>query len=494
VAATKPHQLVHPDRGSLEGTPGLILEGQWKPCYTANGMRAVFALALVLSLAATYAVGLAQDTLSTLLAGDKAYLLLPPKFVSAGSGNGLTWSPDGRHLAVVRTPMPLKTSEMRAAMMTGTPPPDFESRMRVYVDVYDAEAEQTRQALELPGQTGVELGWMPEAGQLIVLATRYPVSQEGERTGPVYELHRYDTRTSRTMRLGLYQGSFFTVGMSFSPSRAVGLVWMVGQDGREEAVVVTANGASQPSKVAGGAGPYGAYIAWNPDGMTLKLGRRVEGPDGASKWQIYDFDPLTLTATLSADTRFTFQESKRFVAWSNVSTDVRVGVKDVEKLQTTVLMPVQAGETDKAAVLDAFVERVEISPDGSRVAYTHHGMTLVRDLVEIPRGMYEQMRDAAKRTTAMSNAKQVALAAIMFSADNDDRLPSNKEDTQKLLMPYLRNERVFDGFVYTFAGGFIQDVANPAGTELGHISMPGGRIVAYVDGHVKWVPDGETVR
>lgn len=457
-------------------------------------MRAVFALALVSSLAGSSAVGVAQSTSSTLLAGDKAFLVLPPKFVSAASGVELKWSPDGRHLAVVRTPMPLKTSEMRAAMLTGTPPADFESRMRVYVDVYDAESEQTKQAFEFPGQTGVELGWMPETGQLIVLTTRHPLAQEGVRMGPVYDLYRYDTRTSRTARLGSYQGHYFSAGMSFSPTRAVGLVWMVGQEGREEAVVVTANGASQPSKIAGGAGPYGAYLAWNPDGMTLKLGRSVEGPDGASKWQIHDFDPLTLTATLSADTRFTFQESKNTVAWSNVSTDVRVGVKEVEKLQTTVLMPVQSGETDKAAVLDAFVERVEVSPDGARVAYTHHGMTLVRDLVEIPRGMYEQMRDAAKRTVAMSNAKQVALAAIMFSADNDDRLPSNKEDIQKLLLPYLRNQSIFDGFVYTFAGGFTQDIELPSKTELGYISMPGGRVVAFADGHVKWVPDGETVR
>jgi len=457
-------------------------------------MRAVYTLALVLSLAATSAVGLAQDTLSTLLSGEKAYLLLPPKYVSAGSGNQLTWSPDGRHLAVVRTPMPLKTSEMRAAMMTGTPPPDFESRMRVYVDVYDAEAEQTRQAFELPGQTGVELGWMPETGQLFVLATRYPVSQEGERTGPVYELHRYDTRTSRATRLGSYHGSFMSVGMSFSPSRALGLVWMVGHDGQEEAVVVTANGASQPSKIAGDAGPYGAHIIWNPDGLTMKLGRRVEDPDGASKWMIHDFDPLTLTATPSAETRFRFPESKSTLAWTNVSTDVRVGVKEVEKLRTTMLTPVQAGDTDKAAVLDAFVENVEVSPDGQRVAYTHHGMTLVRDLIEIQRAMFEQMRDAARRTAAMSNAKQVALAAMLFASDNDDRLPSNKEDIQKLLLPYLRNQSIFDGFVYTFAGGFTQDIELPSRTELGHISMPGGRIVAYVDGHVKWVPDGETVR
>lgn len=455
-------------------------------------MRVVFALALVLSFAASSAVGFAQNTLSTLLSGDKAYLLLPPKFVSAGAGNRLTWSPDGRHLAVVRTPMPFKTSEMRAAMLTGTPPPDFESRMRVYVDVYDAEAEQTKQAFELPGQTGVEFGWMSETGQLIVLTTRYPVSGDGERTGPVYELHRYDTRTSRSARLGTYQGSYMSVAMSFSPSRAVGLVWLVGHDGREEAVIVTANGATQPSKIAGGAGPYGAYIAWNPDGLTMKLGRRVEGPDGPSRWQIHDFDPLTLTATPSADTRFTFPESKNTLAWTSVSTEVRVGVKDVEKLPTTVLTPVQAGETDKAAVLDSFVENVEVSPDGLRVAYTHHGMTLVRDLVEIQRAMFEQMRDAAKRTVAMSNAKQVALAAMLYASDNDDRLPSNKEDVNKLLMPYLRNQGILDGFVYTFAGGFMQDVANPAQTELGFVSMPGGRIVAYVDGHVKWVPDGES--
>ncbi len=452
-------------------------------------MRVVIALALSLTSLGVPSLVAGQTTSSTLLVGDKAYLLLPPRFVSQASAAQLKWSPDGRQLAVVRMHMPLKASEMRSAMMTGKTPADFESRQRVFVDVYDAESEQTKQALELPFQTGVEMAWMAESNQLFVLTTRHVEPKDGGLALPAHELHRFDPRSGRTARIGAFQ-SYVGAGMSLSPTRSLGLIWLVGRDGTEEAIAVTATGVSQPAKIAGGPGPYGAYLAWNADGLRVKMGRRTEGPEGAGKWLIHELDPTTLTATLSTDTRMAFQEDGRTLTWSQAATEVRVSAKEQEKLPATVLTPVQPGDNDKAAVLDAFVEQVEVSPDSKRVAYTHHGMTLVRELVEVPRAMYEQMREAARRTAALSNAKQVALAAIMFSADNNDRLPSNKEDVQKLLMPYLRNQSILDGFVYTFAGGFINDVANPSETELGFISMPGGRIVAYVDGHVKWVSDG----
>jgi prepilin-type processing-associated H-X9-DG protein len=53
----------------------------------------------------------------------------------------------------------------------------------------------------------------------------------------------------------------------------------------------------------------------------------------------------------------------------------------------------------------------------------------------------------------------------------------------------VKNSSILEGFVYTFKGGKLSDVDKPAETVLGYIEGPGGRAVAYLDGHVKWVPN-----
>ena len=96
---------------------------------------------------------------------------------------------------------------------------------------------------------------------------------------------------------------------------------------------------------------------------------------------------------------------------------------------------------------------------------------------------------AAKRAAAMSKAKQVALGLIMYSADNDDAIPGDL-DLRKDVSPYVRNDSVFDGFVYTFQGGKLSDLKDPANTVLGYTDTPDGRAVAYADGHVVWKNPG----
>ena len=51
----------------------------------------------------------------------------------------------------------------------------------------------------------------------------------------------------------------------------------------------------------------------------------------------------------------------------------------------------------------------------------------------------------------------------------------------------MKNRDLMNDFNYTFKGGDLANVEDPANTELGFVVGPGGRAVVYVDGHAKWV-------
>ena len=85
----------------------------------------------------------------------------------------------------------------------------------------------------------------------------------------------------------------------------------------------------------------------------------------------------------------------------------------------------------------------------------------------------------------MSNARQVGLALVLYAQDNHDVLPG-ADDIRSRLTPYLKNGDFLEGFVFTYLGGKLNEVNNPAETELGYIVAPGGRVVLHADGHVVW--------
>ncbi len=100
----------------------------------------------------------------------------------------------------------------------------------------------------------------------------------------------------------------------------------------------------------------------------------------------------------------------------------------------------------------------------------------------------------ADRRTVMSNLRQIALAALMFAEDHDDRLPDASRFRDDI-RPFLRNDSVYgrpreagsDLLEWLALSGFaLHDIPRPAQTPLGLIAWPPGEVqVAFVDGHVK---------
>ena len=132
--------------------------------------------------------------------------------------------------------------------------------------------------------------------------------------------------------------------------------------------------------------------------------------------------------------------------------------------------------------------QVWMANDCTTVAYVTEGQLFACDVAKVGLDAFLKAKAAAQIEIATSNAKQVALGVMIYSTDCDDFAPL-QDGFQDSIYPYVKNRDVLEGFVYTFKGGSLSDVKDPASTEMGYIAVPGGRVVAYVDSHVKFVPN-----
>jgi hypothetical protein len=119
-------------------------------------------------------------------------------------------------------------------------------------------------------------------------------------------------------------------------------------------------------------------------------------------------------------------------------------------------------------------------------------------MIALPLVRAQQSGQPDNNTRCLSNAKQVALAALMYAQDYDERLPPMKSaaQTQNLLNPYLKNKTLFTcpatqkPYVFNtrLSGMNTAKIAKPASTPLfcdAQAHGDGKWTVAYTDGHVK---------
>src|SRR5437879_2050248 len=66
-------------------------------------------------------------------------------------------------------------------------------------------------------------------------------------------------------------------------------------------------------------------------------------------------------------------------------------------------------------------------------------------LIALPLVRAQPPGQSDNNARCLSNAKQIALAALMYSQDYDDRFPpmKNTAQTQNLLNPYIKNKSLF---------------------------------------------------
>lgn len=142
------------------------------------------------------------------------------------------------------------------------------------------------------------------------------------------------------------------------------------------------------------------------------------------------------------------------------------------------------GGKQSAVLLTSDASSGKISPLGSSALYLSEGTAFVTPWRAVPKEPFVSNIKAV----VMSNAKQLGLGLIMYAEDYDESFPTPSDSLQNDLTPYLRNNDLYDGFNYTYGGGRLADITNPAQTELGTVDGPDGQAVIFADGHVRWFP------
>ncbi len=124
-------------------------------------------------------------------------------------------------------------------------------------------------------------------------------------------------------------------------------------------------------------------------------------------------------------------------------------------------------------------------PDASAVLYRAGGVLYAVPILRMDKAVFLEARRRAQRITIISNAKQLGLGLMMYTQDYDEMYPSGEGINDKV-NPYVKNESLFQNFVYTFGGGPMAGIDQPATTIIGYVTGPGGRANIFADGHVKW--------
>ena len=151
------------------------------------------------------------------------------------------------------------------------------------------------------------------------------------------------------------------------------------------------------------------------------------------------------------------------------------------------------------------ISNKEVSKSGGQGLYGGLGAFLKNPQVDV-----QQARTAAVATSILSSMKQMALACLMFSADYDDKYPLSSANMKQKLMPYLKNDAVFNGpdgkplpvmFNPNLTGKKQSDIRRPAETVLLSLGNKGALVfkddrtpIAFADGHVKYLSRAETAK
>jgi hypothetical protein len=433
------------------------------------------AACLSLPLPAAAQVG---DLQQFVVAGADAILLETPVSVALGEVDYATWSPSGSYVLARRTRLP------------GTPAAE------ATLCLWSAATQKSRDVWKGQGGARIEWGaWLPGTEVAIVLVDR-PVPPAPPRVGaagaaPVaaLELERWVLRVDA--RRGTVQPLIRVPDSTMadvSPTRPVVALFsyehklgLVGADG-----TVRDLSAQLPPGTAG-------VPQWFRDGLSLRFRGSQGQPAGVKPrfdWYVLDSRTLKVAGPLKA-----LPEDPAPSPPPAGPRRLRTGELEVvrEKTRRTVqplwLESAAPSEQPQVLVTANSTGEPALSPRGNAVLYLGEGGAWVRPFVRFDKAVFIQARDAARRATLMSNAKQLGTGLLMYAADHDEVLPAAGSDLQQLLLPIVKHASLFEDFVYTHPGGKLADIPEPANTTLGYTPAPGGKVWLYVDGHARFVKD-----
>jgi len=431
--------------------------------------------------------------------GKNAFVVLPAEFVCGPSIKQVTWSLDGLHLAVLRETLDIRPVDV-VNQILGQEGDKPAVEPETQIIAWNSVSRRATTLLRLPASQGEirTMDWITGSSSLVVQAEMHGqdsaapshvslmiLTTAGKSTtvahlDPGKQLDVEPSPVKPIVAL-LDGGPRFTAAPDGSPPHDVpdekSSVRFMGTDGV----------LSQSIELPGSS----VNFLWRNNGLpyVMTFERNKGGKGIRQVWHLINresqkLEPVTappredLTGALGSDPTLVLRDLTAKLSISKLgiyAPSVVISASDAPDTELTLVTSDGSGS--------------ELSPKLNGISYLYQGSLMVREMAKVPLEAYLRAKEEALKAKLVNQAKQVALALIMYSNDYDDVMLSNAGDWQSQLEPYMRNKSLTDGFNYTFPGGNANSIADPANTPLGYISGPGGRAVAYADGHVRWVPN-----
>jgi hypothetical protein len=458
-----------------------------------SGMTRIGMSGLLVGLVAISA-GQGNPANELIFTSTEAIGLLPPMIACNGAPTQAKWSPDGKMLLICAMEMKITPAVMMDFVLKGGPsgaPPVMPTQS---LQMFNVDRQASNVILRRPMQEGAvsDFEWL-SGGRSALVVVETPVAAEGKP--PASKATVYSLNAASGRLTPLVQGQeddFVTIDVEDGAKGAVIVTRKYGENVNADTVqtrlsLVTPDGRLGNSIQGTGRTMFGQIVWVNGTRpMMVRVVRPQPNEKAVVQWVDLDFAGAQLRPASDpirnpdVDPAYAFSIK---LGGSISSTDG----KNVTS-QAAWLVAKEKGP-QQSALIAADVDHALLSPGLNAVYYSTKGVGMVRLLMKMPKEAALKALEAAAKAKVMSDAKQVGTAFHIYAADMDDVLPSNASDWMTALSPYLKNNSLMEGFVYTFGGGNIGDIENPASTELGHKQGPGGRAVVYADGHVKWIPD-----
>ncbi len=434
-----------------------------------------------------------------MVSGKDAYFVAPPRMIIDDLVNFATMAPGNRYVVCWCSELPGKKFGPLFEAMTDKGLKEVPKQSVQVWDVTNDHLMKVRQEAGAPAPPPAGLTWSSQPGTAYFIGGGTTAAGQPNTDFALYRFSASDATVRRIVNLdSSWQGDFSDV--LCSPTQPWVVLYSVsmeppvpGQPRETRAKFRTydVQGKLLKQTEIKVKGSFAFSNNWSKDGKYVlgKSYRRQEGQDRANvKLAVFSPTDGTLNETGEDIQPYTVEPDPTTLELVARPLDPVVDKIKV-RLESLWLHSKTESEQPWCMVAAEYDDTAFLLPNASTVAYVAKGRLYSVELAKADLKLFEAARDAAARTAALSRAKQVALAVMLYLTDHDDNFPDPSGFPGSIQQYLGGNESLLDGFVYTFAGGNANSIASPATTELGYITVSGGRCVAYSDGHAKYVPD-----
>jgi hypothetical protein len=436
----------------------------------------------------------------TLLAERNGYILLPPELIAAPTVEETSASPGGRYLLARRSALRLPAGDLSKVSM------DKEPSGEISLVLWDATNRTAREIWrgDTPGASVQRTEWLPGSNSALVL-TREPVAKNPNRPeeepafrqvlllagdGGTREILKTEPGSEESLLLfvspALPQAVLIDLRqrtpnlLDSSKTDTGDFVWQIGEKGPMSLMWPL----PQALRFSG--------VLWDAKGEPVVhlRGSRPETGERIDSWSALDsrkgLVPLSQRPALYEPKEAEAKETDPFVIQPS-PTVLKEGESSAEI--SSLWLVSAAKEHPNRTLLCADCDEGSVTRSGDVLFYRSQGALWAVPLLKMDRksadALFPAMEIQAKRSEMLDNGKRIAVALIgLYANDHNQTLPT--PDQLREITPYLKDPSVLNGFVYSYKGGPLAGIENPAETEIGYFVGPGGNVVVYADGHVRW--------